>query len=607
MDAALGGVAASTGSPPAAARRGLLDRHAAADGQRIAPRRPCVLVHPHRSSSPVFSGCAARPSSIRWDGTTTACRPSAACRTTTACAAIRLSRTIRRSAAGAAAQAAAVSVAAELHRALRSADEGGRKGFEHLWQTLGPVRRLVDDLRDHRQAGAARVAADVPASAASAVSPTRSKRRRCGTSISRPPSRRPSSRTARCRARITGSSSSGPDSVDCVRRNRHDASGADSGLCRAGRASRRSPVPAALRQGRRNAAVRRAGAGPRAHACRSRKGQRHRDDLHLRRRHRRHLVARLSLPVRAVIQPDGTLRDVDLGRRRLGIGRRGARAALYAELNGLRAAKARAKIVEQLRESGDLVGEPRPITHAVKFYEKGDRPLEIVTSRQWFIKTVEFREALIARGRELHWHPEYMETRFENWANGLNGDWCVSRQRFFGVPFPVWYPLDAQGARSTTVRSPRARISCRSIRRRMCPMGIAKSNAASRAGSPAIPTSWTRGRLRRSRRKSSAAGLTIASSSTSRSRWTSGRRRTTSSARGCSTPSCARISNTTRCRGPTRRFPAGCSTRIGRRCRNRKATSSRRWRCSRSTGPTGRDTGPRADVPAPTPPSIQAR
>src|SRR5204862_2145686 len=89
---------------------------------------------------------------------------------------------------------------------------------------------------------------------------------------------------------------------------------------------------------------------------------------------------------------------------------------------------------------------PRPITHAVKFYEKGDRPLEIVTSRQWFIKTIELREALIARGKELKWHPEYMETRFENWANGLNGDWCVSRQRFFGVPFPVWYPITAAGA-----------------------------------------------------------------------------------------------------------------------------------------------------------------
>src|SRR5439155_4311479 len=67
------------------------------------------------------------------------------------------------------------------------------------------------------------------------------------------------------------------------------------------------------------------------------------------------------------------------------------------------------------------------------------------TSRQWFFKPIQFREALLARGRELRWHPPYMQARFENWTNGLNGDWCVSRQRFFGVPFPVWYPLDADG------------------------------------------------------------------------------------------------------------------------------------------------------------------
>jgi valyl-tRNA synthetase len=81
----------------------------------------------------------------------------------------------------------------------------------------------------------------------------------------------------------------------------------------------------------------------------------------------------------------------------------------------------------------------------VKYYEKGDRPLEIVTSRQWFVKTIESREGLLARGRELQWYPPFMQSRYQNWVEGLNGDWCVSRQRFFGVPFPVWYPIDANG------------------------------------------------------------------------------------------------------------------------------------------------------------------
>jgi valyl-tRNA synthetase len=153
----------------------------------------------------------------------------------------------------------------------------------------------------------------------------------------------------------------------------------------------------------------------------------------------------LSLPVRAVIQPNGALRPVTWGSDGWE-SRDAARAqAAYDQLANLSSAKARTRIVELLEESGDLLGDPRPITHPVKFYEKGDRPLEIITSRQWFIRTMAYRERLLARGRELQWHPEYMRHRYENWVNGLAGDWCISRQRFFGVAFPVWYAVRGDG------------------------------------------------------------------------------------------------------------------------------------------------------------------
>jgi valyl-tRNA synthetase len=149
----------------------------------------------------------------------------------------------------------------------------------------------------------------------------------------------------------------------------------------------------------------------------------------------------LDLPTRAIIGRNGRL---------LADPPAGVPAAPYAELAGKTVFSARARMVELLRESGDLDGEPRPVTRPVKFYERGDKPLEIVTSGQWYIRNggrdARIRSELLQRGRELSWHPAHMRVRYENWVEGLAGDWLISRQRFFGVPFPVWYPLDAAGS-----------------------------------------------------------------------------------------------------------------------------------------------------------------
>ncbi len=122
---------------------------------------------------------------------------------------------------------------------------------------------------------------------------------------------------------------------------------------------------------------------------------------------------------------------------------------IFAELAGKTTFSAKQRIVELLQESGDMVGDPKPITHPVKFFEKGDKPLEIVSTRQWYIKNggrdADIRARLIELGKDLNFVPDFMRVRYENWVNGLTGDWLVSRQRFFGVPIPVWYPLDADG------------------------------------------------------------------------------------------------------------------------------------------------------------------
>lgn len=152
----------------------------------------------------------------------------------------------------------------------------------------------------------------------------------------------------------------------------------------------------------------------------------------------------LNLPARAVIGRDGRMVSDAPDAITSETGR-----ARYAELAGMTPHAAKQAVADMLAAAGALEGDPKPTTQQVKFYERGDRPLEIVSTRQWYIRNggrdAEVRDRMISRGRDLKWVPEHMRHRYENWVEGLTGDWLISRQRFFGIPIPMWYRLDEHG------------------------------------------------------------------------------------------------------------------------------------------------------------------
>jgi valyl-tRNA synthetase len=153
----------------------------------------------------------------------------------------------------------------------------------------------------------------------------------------------------------------------------------------------------------------------------------------------------LQLPTRSLVTRTGRLQTEAPEWLEHPHGRR-----LYIdEIGGKTAFGAREAVVGALRESGDLDGEPTPTQRKANFYERGEKPLEIVTTRQWYIRNGgrerELNDELVAQGEAIDFHPSFMRNRYANWVQGLNGDWLVSRQRFFGVPIPVWYPVDEDG------------------------------------------------------------------------------------------------------------------------------------------------------------------
>ena len=333
---------------------------------------------------------------------------------------------------------------AQLRRAVR---RGRRAAGGDLLRPVvrhRPVGRLEPHLPHDRARGDAGQPAGVPAAAGPGPGVPVRGARPCGTSTSAPRSPRPSSRTARSPAPTTSSGSEGPTAGRPV--DRHHPARAAAGVRRRRRPPRRRALPAAVRPHGHHAAVRRGGADRRPRAGRPREGHRHRHDLHVRRHHRRHVVARAAASASA---PSSTA-TAGCGRSR-GARPAGSPSTPSAAQAGLRRAGRHARSSRPRPASSSCWPSratcrarpgPSPTRSSSGRTAPGRSRSSPPTSGSSATRT---RTPCWPGARSWPGGPDFMRVRYENWVNGLHGDWNITRQRFFGVPFPVWYPIDDEG------------------------------------------------------------------------------------------------------------------------------------------------------------------
>jgi valyl-tRNA synthetase len=120
------------------------------------------------------------------------------------------------------------------------------------------------------------------------------------------------------------------------------------------------------------------------------------------------------------------------------IGEDGRMTAAAGAFAGMTVTQTRRATLEKLRDAGFIVGQ-RSLSHAFNTHERCGTPLEFLMTPQWFVRILDMKDRLLAAGREIRWHPEHMQKRYEHWIENLRWDWCISRQRLYGVPFPLWH------------------------------------------------------------------------------------------------------------------------------------------------------------------------